>query len=143
MSRHCLIRYLFLSTCGPSDSFIVFERLAALASGSRSGVRRTVVTPKEILPFVHICVYVYACPTLCRRRRSAPIYALRFFPLPLPPCAAAFSDLSLTRSFCYFALLVPFRAPGALFCVKPPPCGTHIAGTTMKRRDRTYGGPQE
>jgi len=123
--------------CGSCDSFIVLE---PFASGSRSGVGRMVVTPKEILPFVYICVYVYAyIQRLCRCRRSAPIYALRFFSLPLPPCAAAFSDLSLTRPFCYSALLVPLPVlPGALFCVKPPPRGTHT------RRQRSEGtGPTE
>lgn len=129
---------IFLSTCGPCYSFIVLEWLTALASSSRSGVRRTVVTPKEILPFVRVRVCV--SPTLCRRRRrprymcfvfSLCHYRLvllpsRIFPLPARSAIPLFSS----------------RPSGALFCVKPPPRGTHIAATTTKQRDGTYRGPQ-
>lgn len=105
--------YFFLR----ADHAIVLSYSSGLqpfASGSRSGVRRTVVTPEEILPFVYICVYVYACPqhivvvvVVVGRLRYMRSF---FFPLPLPPCAAAFSDLSLTRPFCFplFSSLSPF-----------------------------------
>lgn len=139
------MQYLFLSTYGLCDSFIVLGRLAALASGSRSGVRRTMVTPEKILPFVYICVYVYACLQCCvvvavvgRPRYMRFVFSLCHYRLVLLP--SRIFPLPARSAIPLFSFRSPL--PAALFCVKPPPRGTHTAGTTTKRRDGTYGGPQ-
>lgn len=122
-----------------------FERLAALASGSRSGARWTAVTPEESPSFLRACVCVCSWRLRRRRRRRrrpASIYALRFFPLPSPPCAAAavsaaFLDLFLSRPFCSL-----HRRSQESFYVKPHRVAHTQTSTvrTTKRWDRLFGG---
>lgn len=132
---------MFLSTYGLCDSFIVLGRLAALASGSRSGVRRTVVTPEKIL----LCIYACMCMRVSNVVSSSPSSVG-------PDICASFFPFATTALCC--CLLGSFPYPPVLLfrssrpvprCRQPSfALSRHRVAHTLRGRQRSEGtGPTE
>lgn len=112
--------YLILCADYMYNSFIQsFERLAALASGSRLGAGWTAVTPEENPSFC-MCVCSRR-PRLRRRRRPASIYA-SFFPFAI----TALCCCCLLGSFPFPPVLLSSTAPKSPFTLSRTAWHTYI-----------------
>lgn len=116
-------------------------RLAALASGSRSGVRRTVVTPKEILLCIHAC--------MCMR---VPNVVSSSSSLVGPDICASFFPFATTALCCCLLGSFPYllRSAIPLFSSRAPlpepsfALSRHRVAHTLRGRQRSEGtGPTE